>query len=85
MEAKLTLSLDNEVIKSAKKYAKDKHTSISKMVENYFYYLTAEDKDINEKVINNCPITDQLLGSVMIDINPEKYKEDYLLEKYLNA
>ena len=42
METKLTLSLDNEVIKKAKLYAKDKQTSLSDMVENYFYFLTAE-------------------------------------------
>ncbi len=40
METKLTLSLDKEIIEQAKKYAKQQKTSLSNMVENYFYYLT---------------------------------------------
>ena len=85
METKLTLSLDNEVIKKAKLYAKNKHTSLSDMVENYFYFLTAEEYDKETSIISETPITNQLLGSVRIDIDPEKLKEDYLLGKYLSA
>lgn len=85
METKLTLSLDNEVIKKAKLYAKKKHTSLSNMVENYFYFLTAEEYDKETSIISETPITNQLLGSVRIDIDPEKLKEDYLLGKYLSA
>ncbi len=85
METKLTLSLDNEVIKKAKSYAKKKHTSLSNMVENYFYFLTAEEYDKETSIISETPMTNQLLGSVRIDIDPEKLKEDYLLGKYLNA
>ena len=79
MVTKLTLSLDNEVIKKAKSYAKKKHTSLSNMVENYFYFLTAEEYDKETSIISKTPITNQLLGSVRIDIDPEKLKEDYLL------
>jgi len=85
METKLTLSLDNEIITKAKLYAKKKHTSLSNMVENYFYFLTAEEYDKETSIISETPITNQLLGSVRIDIDPEKLKEDYLLGKYLNA
>jgi hypothetical protein len=42
METKLTLSLDKEIIEQAKKYAKQQKTSLSKIVENYFYYLTSD-------------------------------------------
>ncbi len=85
METKLTLSLDNEVIMKAKLYAKKKHTSLSSIVENYFFFLTAEEYDEETSIISETPITNQLLGSVRIDIDPEKLKEDYLLGKYLGA
>ena len=42
MEAKLTLKLDKTVIDSAKKYAKESNKSLSKLVENYFYSLSAK-------------------------------------------
>ena len=35
MNSKLTLKLDQETIELAKEYAKDKNTSLSKMIENY--------------------------------------------------
>ena len=42
MEAKLTLKLDKTVIDSAKKYAKRKKRSLSRIVENYFSALVSE-------------------------------------------
>ena len=33
MDTKLTLKLDNAVIEQAKNYAKDKNTSLSKLIE----------------------------------------------------
>jgi hypothetical protein len=43
METKLTLKLDQTVIKSAKKYAENNHRSLSKLVEDYFKNLSAEN------------------------------------------
>ena len=86
METKLTLSLDKEIIEQAKTYAKKKKTSLSDMVENYFYYLTTDKtiKDVKSK--GKTPITDKLLGSVKIDMfDADKLKEEYLVEKYLNV
>jgi len=39
METKLTLRLDQSVIKSAKKYAENNHKSLSKLVEDFFRNL----------------------------------------------
>ena len=38
--AKLTLKLDHEVIERTKEYAKERHLTLSGMVENYFRALT---------------------------------------------
>ena len=45
MNTKLTLSLDKHIIEEVKNYAKKNRTSLSKMVENYFRYLTTQTKE----------------------------------------
>jgi succinate dehydrogenase flavin-adding protein (antitoxin of CptAB toxin-antitoxin module) len=48
---KLTLSIEPAAIDKAKKYAKQKHTSLSKMVQGYFNDIaTANDPDISDWV-----------------------------------
>ena len=86
METKLTLSLEKEIIEQAKKYAQKQKTSLSNMVENYFYYLISDDagNDIHTK--EKTPITEKLLGSVKnVKFDPDELKEKYLMDKYLNA
>lgn len=48
MSTKLTLSLSESVIKSAKKYAKAKGTSISFIVESYLQQLVAASHPTQE-------------------------------------
>jgi hypothetical protein len=49
MNAKLTLSLDKEVIEKAKAYAKEQGISLSKMLENYLKVITKKsEKDTGE-------------------------------------
>jgi hypothetical protein len=43
METKLTLRLDQKVINSAKKYARNNNRSLSKLVEDYFKNLLSEN------------------------------------------
>ncbi len=86
METKLTLSLDQEVIAKAKTYAKLQKTSLSRLVENYFYLLTLAESAGKTTKPKVSPITDKLLGSVPVqEINQEKLKTDYLMEKYINV
>ena len=44
METKLTLKLDQSVVQSAKKYAKNNNRSLSKLVEDYLRNLVSEGK-----------------------------------------
>ena len=44
METKLTLRLDQNVIKSAKEYAENNNKSLSKLVEDFFKALVYDDK-----------------------------------------
>ena len=87
METKLTLSLEKEVIEKAKVYAKSQNTSLSHLVENYFYYLTVKGLEDSKTMYKKSPLTDKLLGSVNIienEINHDTLKEKYLMEKYLH-
>ena len=86
METKLTLSLDSEIIKRAKEYAKERKTSLSNLVENYFYYLSSDTKEQNFNGEEKTPITNKLYGSLQMDnFDAEKFKEEYLMEKYLSV
>lgn len=60
MDKKLTLSLDQEIIRRAKIYAKQNGTSLSKMIEAYFQSITQEKIDDHEIVIT--PLVESLCG-----------------------
>ena len=82
MDKKLTLSLNQNIIKKAKAYAKLHNTSLSKMIEAYFDSLTKEDK--GESEIEISPLVESLCGVMELpeDFDYKKSKSKYLLEKY---
>jgi Family of unknown function (DUF6364) len=57
MTTKLTLSISEEVVISAKKVAKKKNTSISKIVEDYLKKVSKSinDNSITETILENAP------------------------------
>lgn len=60
MTTKLTLTLDDKVIKRAKKYARAKGRSVSELVESYFRSLT---EGSSEPIDELTPSVKSLLGS----------------------
>ena len=82
MDTKLTLSIDKDVARRAKVYAKTKGRSLSDLVENYLKLLiknsTIEDTDFSPRVKS-------LLGSVNLpaDFDYKKELADSLAKKYL--
>jgi hypothetical protein len=60
MTTKLTLTLDDKVIKGAKKYAKASGRSVSELVESYFKSLTALTDDQADAL---SPSVRSLMGS----------------------
>lgn len=79
MDAKLTLKLDSSVIEQAKHYAKEKNTSLSKLIESYLGLLI-EPKNGEEIT----PLVKSLSGIIDLPKN-FNYKKDYkkhLLNKY---
>lgn len=84
MPTKLTLTVDQKVIESAKAYAKKHQRSLSNIIEEYLKSLT-QNKLGNEKP-KLSKIVKNLKGSVK-DPNPsQSYKDiltDALIEKHL--
>ena len=80
MNKKLTLSLDERVIKQAKLYAKENQTCVSKLVESYLSSLL-ENK---AQEIEITPLVESLSGVVTIPEGVEVKNDytDYLLDKY---
>jgi hypothetical protein len=80
MKNKLTLRLDDSLIKRAKKRAKQKGTSVSKMVADYFAIIETEPTSSNHKLP---PITASMAGILKnADIQEDDYKK-HLENKYM--
>ncbi len=83
MNTKLTLTIEQEIIKRAKDYAKERNRSLSDIIENYLKSLTKEEK--KNKVIKLNPVVKSLKGSFKTgkDFNYKKELRNRLDEKYL--
>jgi len=79
METKLTLKLDQSVIKSVKVYAEKNNRSLSKLVEDYFRNLILESDNKRNQI---SPLVQELSGIISAtDLNRINYT-DYLESKY---
>ncbi len=79
MDTKLTLKLDREIIEKAKRFAKQKNTSLSMLIENYFQNLTARE-DSSDQIT---PLVKSLSGIIEIpEGDVQKEYTDYLMKKY---
>ena len=81
MTTKLTLRLDDELIKLAKKAAQDKGVSLSRIVEDYFRSLTVR----REKATAESPVLSEISGVISAGADTKKRLEEYrkhLEEKY---
>jgi hypothetical protein len=78
METKLTLKLDQNVINSAKKYAKNHNRSLSKLVEDYFKNLLSKDVQKEEY-----PLLVKKLSGIISEIDLKKFSEDDEKVKYI--
>jgi hypothetical protein len=82
MDTKLTLKLDKEVIKQAKRYAQHKQQSLSALVEQYFRFLIVRDREPDTPEIS--PLVQQLSG-ILDPVDDQQLQDDYtvyLVRKY---
>ncbi|MCD6380057.1 hypothetical protein J7M07_06405 [bacterium] len=82
MNTKLTLTIEQTLIKKAKDYAKGKGRSLSDIVENYFKVIVKEEGIVK---VESTPIVDSLRGSFKApkDFDYKKELTKSLTEKYL--
>ncbi len=80
MNTKLTLNLDRKVIERAKKYARGRSTSVSKMTERYLRAIVEEKTE----EISYSPIVEELSGIIKLDnkLNTRDEYTNFLIEKY---
>ena len=81
MDTKLTLKLNKEVINFAKKQAKKRNTSLSKMVEEYFRNLTLRDGSMDFDLPKNVEELSGVISAEKLGSNKKEYT-DYLTKKY---
>jgi hypothetical protein len=80
MQTKLTLRLDEKLIRRAKSFAKRTGKSVSQIVADYFVLLGEESK---ERDLPLTPIVRSLKGSLGgAEVDVEDYRH-YLEDKYL--
>lgn len=76
----MTLSLDESIIKRAKKYAKSNNISLSKLIESYLTTLIQQKRNPTEIT----PLVESLSGVINLDddFDVKDAYADYLIEKY---
>lgn len=80
MNAKLTLSLDRDIIEQAKEFSRSQHKSLSKLIEGYLRQITRFD-DTPKQIT---PLVAKLSGVIdaqKLDVHKNDYA-DYLTDKY---
>lgn len=81
MNHKLTLKLDEDLIEKAKTYAKEHHSSLSRLVEDYFRFLTQEVSSKPSQITSNVKkLSGVLKDAPEIDFKKEKLER--LLKKH---
>lgn len=83
MPTKLTLTIEDKIIGSAKKYAKSKGKSLSQLVENYLKTISATPVAESTEAIS--PQILKLMGVIKLseDFDYKKELGNALLEKYM--
>ena len=84
MDTKLTLRLNEDVIKRAKEYASSHQRSLSNLVESYLRALIEKDGIQTEGDIEISPFVKSLRTGIKLppDFDEKKAYRDYLEEKY---
>ena len=85
MNAKLTLTIDKEVIEQAKRYAKKENRSLSNLIENFLKHVSRDEKKEKEHDLH--PDILALRGSVKmpdnLSLDYKKEIEEARMERYL--
>lgn len=78
MLTKLTLTIESDVISRAKEYARSKHRSVSKLVEDYLKTVSDTENLRNPGLSLEATLTERIAGMFKDDYDGQEY--DQLLE-----
>ena len=79
MNTKLTLNLNKTIIESAKDYAKNHKTSLSKLIETYLNSITKKENSTDDV----SPLVESLTGVIPDEnTNYKKEYQDFINKKY---
>lgn len=83
MNTKLTLNIDKKVISEAKDYARDKQTSVSRLVEQYLRFIALKKVSGTSSGIEKS-VVDELTGIISLpaNFNEREIITSHLIEKY---
>lgn len=73
MNTKLTLTIEEDIIKKAKDYAKQNNRSLSDIIENYLKVITDNNREDNSEKLT--PIVKSLKGSFKMKFDMDYKKE----------
>lgn len=82
MTTKLTLSVNSRTISKAKKYAKKRGTSVSKIFEDHIESLTGSESDQKDPLDSLKKLKGIAKGAIPEDVNYKDLIADILTEKY---
>lgn len=83
MTTKLTLSVNSKIISKAKKYAKKRGTSVSKIFEDHIESLTGSEPDHNNDPLASLKrLRGIAKNAIPEDVNYKDLISDILTEKY---
>ena len=77
-DSKLTVRVPHNLVEGAKRYARQNHTTLTRLVSEYLRRLTNQSDPLD-----NAPIVKRLSGILPQNISIEDYKK-YIEEKYGN-
>jgi hypothetical protein len=86
MLTKLTLTIEKNVIDQAKRYAKQRNKSVSKLVEDFLGNVAKGTDQLNTGIGKDAPITNTLIGMFQSEYQGQEYRdllEEALMERHL--
>jgi hypothetical protein len=81
MTTKLTVSIDPRVVERAKRYARSRSKSLSRVIQQYLEFITEQETPPTEVTSRVASLADRLVTTSSDD----ELKHAYLKEKYLDA
>ncbi|MCF8451762.1 MAG: DUF6364 family protein [Pedobacter sp.] len=80
---KLTLSMEPEVVYRAKEYAKKRHISLSKLIQDYLDQLSKYKPDPDNEIDSDIlELTGILKGKISDDLDLKEARYQYLKHKH---